>query len=95
MECKLLKPYKGFTIEKSYELKPDGIEANYILVHDGNVINDSNIWNEFADKNNLFVTVGSDFHRMDNIHPKVGLICGDLNLDEKIKNEIIKNLYNR
>ena len=24
MECKLLKPYKGFTIEKSYELKPDG-----------------------------------------------------------------------
>ena len=24
MECKLLKPYKGFTIEKSYGLKPDG-----------------------------------------------------------------------
>ena len=24
MECKLLKPYKGFTIEKAYELKPDG-----------------------------------------------------------------------
>ena len=24
MECKLLKPYKGFTIAKSYELKPDG-----------------------------------------------------------------------
>ena len=24
MECKLLKPYKGFTIEKSYELKPYG-----------------------------------------------------------------------
>ena len=24
MECKLLKQYKGFTIEKSYELKPDG-----------------------------------------------------------------------
>ena len=23
MECKLLKPYKGFTIEKSYKLKPD------------------------------------------------------------------------
>ena len=24
MECKLLKSYQGFTIEKSYELKPDG-----------------------------------------------------------------------
>lgn len=24
MECKLLKPYKGFTIEKSYNLKADG-----------------------------------------------------------------------
>ena len=24
MECKLSQPYKGFTIEKSYELKPDG-----------------------------------------------------------------------
>ena len=24
MECKLLKPYKGFTIEKSYKLKADG-----------------------------------------------------------------------
>ena len=77
------------------DLRPDGIEANYILVHDGKVINDSKLWNEFAEKNNLFVTVGSDFHRMDNIHPKVGLICEDLNLDEKTKNEIIKNLYNR
>ena len=24
MECKLLKSYKGFTIEKSYKLKADG-----------------------------------------------------------------------
>ena len=24
MKYKLLKPYKGFTIEKSYKLKPDG-----------------------------------------------------------------------
>lgn len=77
------------------ELKPDGIETNYILVHDGKSINDSKIWNEFAKKNNLFVTVGSDFHRMDNIHPKVGLICEDLKLSEEIKKEIIKKLLRK
>ena len=75
------------------ELNPDGIESNYILVHDGNTINESKLWNEFAEKNNLFVSVGSDFHRMDNIHPKVGLICENLNLDEKDKENIVKNLF--
>lgn len=75
------------------ELRPDGIETNYILVHDGKTINDSKIWNEFAKKNNLLVTVGSDFHRMDNIHSKVGLISEDLNLDNEVKEEIVKNLF--
>lgn len=75
------------------ELKPDGIESNYIIVlQDGTIVDDSREWNEFAKSNNLFVTVGSDFHRYDKIHPNVGKICEDLKLNGFEKDEIIKNL---
>ena len=75
------------------ELKPDGIESNYIIVlQDGTIVDDSREWNEFAKSNNLFVTVGSDFHRYDEIHPNVGKICEDLKLNGFEKDEIIKNL---
>ena len=75
------------------ELKPDGIESNYIIVlQDGTIVDDSREWNEFAKSNNLFVTVGSDFHRYDEIHPNVGKICEDLKLNGLEKDEIIKNL---
>lgn len=75
------------------ELKPDGIESNYIIVlQDGTIVDDSREWNEFAKLNNLFVTVGSDFHRYDEIHPNVGKICEDLKLNGFEKDEIIKNL---
>lgn len=75
------------------ELKPDGIESNYIIVlQDGTIVDDSKEWNEFAKSNNLFVTVGSDFHRYDEIHPNVGKICEDLKLNGFEKDEIIKNL---
>lgn len=75
------------------ELKPDGIESNYIIVlQDGTIVDDSREWNEFAKSNNLFITVGSDFHRYDEIHPNVGKICEDLKLNGLEKDEIIKNL---
>ena len=75
------------------ELEPDGIESNYIIVlQDGTIVDDSNEWNEYAKTNNLFVTVGSDFHRYDELHPNIGKICEDLNLSEFEKDEIIKNL---
>ena len=75
------------------ELKPDGVEANYIYVtKDEKVIDDSKIWNDFSNKNGLFVTVGSDFHRIDELHPKVGLISKDLNLSDEIKDKIVENI---
>lgn len=57
------------------EMKPDGIEANYIYVDTkGNKINEISKWNKFAKENNLFVTTGSDFHSRDIRRPKIGLI---------------------
>ena len=74
------------------EMKPDGIEANYIYItRDGKKIDDTEKWNNFAKKRNLFTTIGSDFHNKDDAHKKMGLI-GDITLDEEIVNEIIKQL---
>ena len=57
------------------EIKPDGIEANYIYIDRfNNKINEIDKWNKFALDNNLITTIGSDFHKYDNIHPKIGLI---------------------
>jgi len=43
-------------------------------------------------KNNLFVTIGSDFHYIDGIHPVVGLFGEKINLSNKEIDNIIKNL---
>ena len=57
------------------DMKPDGIETNYIYIDKNNIKhNDIALWNNFAKKHNLQTTVGSDFHRKDNIHPYLGLI---------------------
>ena len=74
------------------EMKPDGIEANYIYItRDGKKIDDTEKWNNFAKKRNLFTTIGSDFHNKDDKRKKMGLI-GDITLDEQTVNEIIKQL---
>lgn len=77
------------------EINPDAIEANYIYIdRNNNKINEIEKWNNFARENNLKVTIGSDFHNKDDIHPKVGLINEEIELsDEEIKN-IITNLLN-
>ena len=70
--------------QNTNELKPDGIETNYILVNKENEkIDEIDRWNEFANKNNLFVSIGSDFHRFGNNHPVVGLVGENI----KISNE--------
>lgn len=75
------------------EMKPDGLEANYIYINRNNKkINEVEIWNEFAKKHNLNVTIGSDFHSEDGIHPKIGLINEGLNLSDETIENIIKNL---
>ncbi len=56
------------------EINADGIEAGYIYVTKNNeIINESKIWQDFANKNNLLTSVGSDFHKEDGLHPTIGL----------------------
>ena len=75
------------------EMKPDGIEANYVyLDRNGNKINESTHWNNFAKHHNLITTIGSDFHKNDGIHSDIGLINEDIVLNDNELNYIINNL---
>lgn len=77
------------------DMKPDGIEANYLYVDkDNNMIDDIEIWNEFAKKNKLFVTAGSDFHNKDGIRPEIGFVNTDFSLSDEKVDEILNNLLN-
>lgn len=72
------------------EINPDGIEANYLYVdRNNNRFDECKKWNKFAKKNNLIVTIGSDFHKKDNIRPEIGFINWNINISE----ECIKNIY--
>lgn len=74
------------------DMKPDGIEANYIYVNRNNqIFDETKKWNEFAKENNLFVTIGSDFHNKDGIRPEIGLINTSLILEDKVIENILKN----
>lgn len=87
----------GFTDEDILniinDMKPDGLEANY-LYHDryNNEIDETKKWNEFANKNNLFVTIGSDFHNKDGIRPEIGFINTNFALTDEEIDKIIKNI---
>ena len=75
------------------DMNPDGLEANYLYVDRNNVkYDETEKWNEFARQNNLFVTVGSDFHSKDKLRPEIGFINTDFTLDEKVVEKIIKNI---
>ena len=75
------------------DMKPDGLEANYLYVdRNNNKFDETKKWNEFAKQNNLFVTVGSDFHNKDGIRPEIGLINTSLILEDNIIENILKNL---
>ena len=87
----------GFTDEDILniinDMKPDGLEANYIYVdRNNNLINETKKWNEFANKNNLFVTIGSDFHNKDGIRPEIGFVNTNFALTDEEIDEIIKNI---
>ena len=72
------------------EMNADGIEGNYIYVDRNNIKhNDIVKWNNLANKLNIISTAGSDFHNFDNIHPVIGLLNEDININTK---EIINNL---
>ena len=75
------------------EMKPDGIEANYLHVGvNNNQIDETEKWNKFAKENNLFVTVGSDFHSRDGVHPEIGFVNTEFVLEDTVIDEIIANL---
>lgn len=75
------------------DMNPDGIEANYLYVDKNNkLFNDCKIWNDFAKKNHLFVTLGSDFHYKDDIKPEIGQVNEVLNLNDAEIEKIIKNV---
>ena len=82
-------------LELIKEMNPDGIEANYVyLDRNGNKINESTHWNNFAKHHNLITTIGSDFHKVDNVHPDIGLINEEIILNDNEINYIIDNLLN-
>ena len=65
------------------EMKADGIESNYIYIDRNNTKhNDIDKWTKFAKKLNLPSTIGSDFHKNDGIHPVIGLLNEDINLND-------------
>ena len=56
------------------DMNADGVEAYYLYVdRDNNMHNDIDKWLKVAKECNKFVTVGSDFHTIDGIHPEIGL----------------------
>ncbi len=74
-------------------MKPDGLEANYLYVDlNDNKFDETKKWNDFAKENNLFVTVGSDFHNKDGIRPEIGFVNTDFVLEDEKIDEIISNV---
>lgn len=77
------------------EMEADGIEANYVYIdRNSNRINEVEKWNKLAEENNLMVTIGSDFHKKDEIHPRMGLINEKINLNDEMLEKIINNICN-
>ena len=80
-------------LDLTQQMNADGIEANYIYVdRNNNIVNETKFWNDFANKNNLFVTIGSDFHLDDGLRPNIGLVNTTLNLTDAEIETILKNL---
>ncbi|MDD3341024.1 MAG: PHP domain-containing protein [Bacilli bacterium] len=78
------------------DMKPDGIEAYYLYVdrHDQK-INDSKKWCTFADKYNLFKTIGSDYHGSDGLRPEIGFDDKELVLSENEIEKLMLNLISK
>ena len=73
------------------DMKADGIETNYIYINRNNeIINEIQKWNEFAQKYNLPVTIGSDFHSKDGIRPEIGLANQDVEFNEEYLEKIVE-----
>ena len=75
------------------DIKPDGIEAIYIYTdRNKNIINEIDEWTKFAKENDLFITIGSDFHKKDSNHAEIGLENVGILLGNEKVNEILNDL---
>ncbi len=75
------------------EIKPDGIEANYIYINKfGEIINEIEFWNEFAKCRGLHVTIGSDFHKHEIGRHDIGEVNKYIEFDDRRLDEIINFL---
>ena len=75
------------------DMKADGLEANYIYTdRNNNIVNEIEKWNKFAEENNLFVKIGSDFHMEDRNHAEIGLENVGVVLEDEKANEILEKL---
>ena len=71
------------------KMKPDGLEAYYIYTNRNNeYINEIDKWLKLAKDNNLFATIGSDFHIKDGHHAEIGMS----NVGVKLEKETIKEI---
>ena len=75
------------------DMDADGVEAYYIYVDKNGNKHDNIIkWNIFAKENDVFTTIGSDFHINDGIHPTIGLISENIDLSDVNISKIINNI---
>lgn len=87
----------NMTVEEVQELinkmKPEGIEAYYIYTNRNNeYINEIDKWLKLAKDNNLFATIGSDFHIKDGHHAEIGMKNVGVQLEEETIKKILSNL---
>ena len=87
----------NMTVEEVQQLinkmKPDGIEAYYIYTNRNNeYINEIDKWLKLAKDNNLFATIGSDFHIKDGHHAEIGMKNVGVQLEEETIKKILSNL---
>ena len=79
-------------VEVIDEIKPDGLETNYIHFDKQGVCrNESEKWGKVAKERDLFETIGSDFHRDNGYSPLVGFV----NVQMEFGDEQIENLLKR
>lgn len=87
----------NMTVEEVQQLinkmEPDGIEAYYIYTSINNeYINEIDKWLKIAKDNNLFATIGSDFHIKDGHHAEIGMSNVEVKLEEETIKEILSKL---
>lgn len=78
------------------DMHADGIEAIYIYIDKNNKKRNACVhWKEFARRYHLQITIGSDFHNMDGIHPVIGLLNENIEVQDEEINTIACTLLDK